>query len=219
MSIPRIYLDTADIEEIKDAVSTGLIEGIATNPEKVARSGKSYRQVVEEIREFFEGPIAVQAVGRTIEEICSCARKLHEIDPLLAIKITANQAGLAAVKVLVPEGVCTNATLIFNPTQGLLAGLAESPFISPFVSRAKMAGYDGIEVIRKIRQLLDAFELQKTVLIAASLKDVEQVIESILAGADAVAVPLPVFGAMCEHAQTSEGLEAFIKLYQSIPPS
>ena len=219
MSMPRIFIDTADVAQIKEAVSTGLVDGVATNPQKVAESGKSYRQVVEGIRKFFAGPIAVQAVGHSVEEICACARRLHQIDPLLAIKITANRNGLAAVKILVPEGVRTNATLMFNPMQALLAGLAGSPFISPFVGRANMAGFDGIANIRKMRQLLDAFELRNTCLIAASLKDVDQVIESILAGAHAVAVTFPIFEAMCEHPLTTDGLESFIKNYQTIPQS
>ena len=217
MSTPRVFIDTADVAQIKDAVSTALIAGIATNPEKIAQSGKSYRQVVTEIREFFDGPIAVQAVGRVRDEICECARRLHQIDPGLAVKITANKEGLAAVKTLVPEGIRTNATLIFNPTQGLLAGLAGSPFISPFIGRANMAGQDGIDTIGKIRALFDAWGIDQTVIIAASIKDVDQVIESVLAGAHSVAVPFPVFEAMCQHPLTEAGLDAFIENYKSIP--
>ena len=217
MSMPRVFLDTADVSQIEDAVSTGMIDGIATNPEKIAQAGKSYRQVVGEIRRCFDGPIAVQAVGRTRDEICECARHLHQIDPNLAVKIAANKEGLAAVRTLVPEGVCTNATLIFNPTQGLLAGLAGSPFISPFVGRAKMAGQDGIETIRQIRQLYDALAIDQTLIVAASIKDVDQVVQSLLAGAHCVAVPFAVFEAMCEHPLTTRGLDAFIEIYQGIP--
>lgn len=219
MSKLRIVLDTADVSQIKDAVSTGLIDAIATNPSKVAQAGKSYRQVVEEIRKFFEGLIMVQAVGETTEEICDCARRLHQIDPLLMIKITANKMGLAAVKIVVPEGVRTNATLIFNPTQALLAGLAGSTSVSVFVGRARMCGYDGIETIRKVRQLFDSFELKDTDIAACSIKDVEQVIDSIIAGAHTVAVPLNVFEAMCEHPLTNNGLDAFIEDYKTIPKS
>ena len=219
MSKLRIVLDTADVSQIKDAVSTGLIDAIATNPSKVAQAGKSYPQVVEEIRKFFEGLIMVQAVGETTEEICDCARRLHQIDPLLMIKITANKMGLAAVKIVVPEGVRTNATLIFNPTQALLAGLAGSTSVSVFVGRARMCGYDGIETIRKVRQLFDAFELKDTDIAACSIKDVEQVIDSIIAGAQTVAVPLNVFEAMCEHPLTDNGLDAFIEDYKTIPKS
>jgi transaldolase len=215
----RIVLDTADVSQIKDAVSTGLIDAIATNPSKVAQAGKSYRQVVEEIRKFFEGLIMVQAVGETTEEICDCARRLHQIDPLLMIKITANKMGLAAVKIVVPEGIRTNATLIFNPTQALLAGLAGSTSVSVFVGRARMCGYDGIETTRTVRQLFDAFELKDTDIAACSIKDVEQVIDSIIAGAHTVAVPLNVFEAMCEHPLTNNGLDAFIEDYKTIPKS
>ena len=215
----RIFLDTADVNQIKDAASTGLIDGVATNPNKVAESGMTYQQVVEAIRQFFDGPIAVQAIGQKTEEICDCAKRLHAIDPLLAIKITANKAGLAAVKILAAEGVRTNATLIFNPAQALFAALAGSPFISPFIGRAKMSGYNGIDAIRKMRQLMDAFELNRTNLIAASIKNVDQVIESIIAGAHSVAVTFPVFEAMCEHPLTSEGLEGFIEVYKTIPQS
>lgn len=215
----RIFLDTADVNQIKDAVSTGLIDGIATNPRKVAQSRQNYRQVVEAIRQFFDGPIAVQAIGETAEEICACARDLNKIDPLLAIKITANKAGLAAVKVLAPEGIRTNATLIFNPAQALLAARAGSPFISPFIGRARMAGNNGIAEIHKMRQLLDAWGLDKTNIVAASIKDVDQVIESIIAGAHSVAVPFPVFEAMCEHPLTASGLDDFSEAYRTIPDS
>lgn len=215
----RIFLDTADIAQIRDAVSTGLIDGIATNPHKIAESKKSYRQVIEDIRQYFDGPIAVQAVGQTVEEVCQVARQLHTIDPLLAIKITANKVGLAAVKILVSEGVRTNATLMFNPTQALLAALAGSPFISPFIGRAKMTGQEGIDAIAKMRKLMDAFNLNRTNLISASVKDVDQVIESIIAGANSVAVTFTVFESMCEHPLTSQGLDDFINIYKTIPKS
>lgn len=210
MGVPRIFLDTADIDQIRAAVSTGLIDGVATNPEKLAREGITVQAAVERIRAWFDGPIAVQALGRTTEELCDSARFLHGLDPLLAVKVTAHRDGLAAVRILAAEGVRTNATLIFNPTQGLLAGLAGSPYISPFVSRADMAGGDGTRLIADIRRLLDAFDCSATCLVAASLKDVDGVIRSIVAGAHAVAVPFPVFEAMCDHPLTREGDAAFL---------
>jgi transaldolase len=209
MTTPRVFIDTAEIGEIKDAVSTGLVDGVATNPNKIALSGKTYRQVLDEIRQVFKGPIAFQAMGNTTEEIIRHALEIHGMDPLLAVKIVANRIGLPAIKPLVAEGVRTNATLMFNPSQALLAGLAGSPFISPFIGRARMAGGDGIAEIAQMRKLLDAWGLDKTLIIGASIKDVAQVIDVILAGAHCVAVPFAVFTAMMEHPLTEQGYEHF----------
>ena len=218
MGIDRIFLDTAELGEIKDAVSTGLIGGIATNPSKIAKSGKTYEKVLDEIRQFFEGPIAFQALGRTVEEVVRHALEIHQMDPMLAVKVTANKVGLTAIGRLVPEGVRTNGTLIFNPAQGLMAGLAGSPFISPFIGRAKMIGHSGIDTIRTIRQLFDAFSIESTSIIGASIKDVDQVIEAILAGAHSVAVPFSVFEAMMEHPMTAQGLDHFLSEFERTRP-
>ncbi len=209
MTAYRIFLDTAELAEIRDAVSTGLVDGIATNPNKIAQSGKTYRQVLDEIRQCFAGPIAFQAMGQTTDEIIQHALEIHQMDPLLAVKVVANRTGLPALRPLVAAGVRTNATLMFNPTQALLAGLAGSPFISPFIGRARMTGSDGIEAIRQMRQLYDAWGLTQTVIIGASIKDVTQVIDVILAGAHSVAVPFAVFAAMMEHPLTAQGVQHF----------
>lgn len=210
MSGFRIFLDTAEVDEIRAAAATGLISGVATNPQKIMLSGKTYRQVLDEIRAFFDGPIAFQALGRDIDEVCRHAREIHAMDPSLAVKVTANGFGLAAVKRLAAEGVRTNATLIYNPTQALMAALAGSPFISPFIGRARMTGSDGIAAIGTMRQLLDAWNLTETCIIGASIKDVEQVIQVILAGAHSVAIPFAVFEAMMDHPMTALGLDAFL---------
>jgi transaldolase len=217
MSFPyRVFLDTADLGQIREAVQTGLICGIATNPQKVAASGKTYRQVVSEIREFFDGPIAVQAMGDNTAEIIAHARELHAIDPLLAVKVVANRIGLPAVKQLAAEGVRTNATLIFNPGQALLAGLAGSPFISPFIGRDRMVGHDGVETIRTIRGLYDSLGITNTCIIGASIKDVSQVIDCILAGAHAVAITFSIFEALMDHPLTERGLAGFRDCFETI---
>jgi len=216
MSTARIYLDSAELDQVKEAVSTGLVDGIATNPNKIALSGKTYRRVLEEIRGFFDGPIAFQAMGGTTEAIIRHAQEIHKMDPMLAVKVVADGAGLPAIKPLVAEGVRTNATLIFNPAQALMAGLAGSPYISPFIGRARMTGSDGIEAIRRMRQLYDAWGIDKTCIIGASIKDVEQVIDVILAGAHAVAVPFTVFKAMMEHPLTERGLAQFAEEFDRV---
>jgi transaldolase len=214
----RVILDTAEIAHIRDAAAAGLTDGVATNPTKVAQSGKSYKQVVAEIREVFDGPIAVQALGDTVDELCDCARRLHQISQSLVIKIATNKVGLAAIKRLTPEGIWTQATLVFSPAQALMAGLAGAPSISTFIGRATMAGADAIENVRKMRQVLDTFGI-KTVLMAASIKSVDQVINSIIAGADGVAIPYNIFEAMCDHPMTRDGLAGFTDDYKKIPKS
>jgi len=217
MKHPIVFLDTADVDEIRKALSTGIVDGIATNPEKIAASGKSYREVVEEIRRFFDGPIAVQAIGKNKDEIVNHALSLHRISKNLAVKITCNIEGIKAIRELVPQGVKTNCTLMYSATQGLAAGLAGSPFISPFVGRAESAGYNGIEVIRQIRCIFDSYEISSCI-IAASIKNVRQVTESILAGAHAVAVRWPIFENMINHPLTEFGYAGFEKVFQDIPP-
>lgn len=216
MSTPRIFIDTAELDEIKDAVSTGLVDGVATNPNKIAQSGKTYRQVLDEIRGLFDGPIAFQSMGATTEAIIKHAMEIHKMDSMLAVKVVANKVGLPAIKPLVAEGVRTNATLIFNPTQALMAGLAGSPFISPFIGRARMTGSDGIEAIARMREMYDAWGITDTCIIGASIKDVEQVIEVVMAGADSVAVPFPVFEAMMEHPLTTQGMDHFMSEFEKI---
>ncbi len=210
MSYPRLFLDTADVAEIREAVATGIIAGVATNPNKLMRSGIKPQDVVDEIRSFFDGPIALQALGRTADELEADGLRLNGLGPNLAVKIPTTFEGLKAITRLVPQGVATNATLVFNPGQGLAAGLAGSPYISPFIGRAVMMGGDGIAVIRDIRKCYDAFGIG-TCIVGASIKDARQAVEAIKAGAHAVAVTYPVFRGMLSHPATDAGLEEFIR--------
>jgi transaldolase len=217
ISYPRIFIDTANLDELKEAVSTGIVDGIATNPEKIAATEQGYGEVVSSIRKFYDGPIAVQSMGKTAPEIVTHALKLHHMDSNLAVKVTCNIEGIKAIKDLIPQGVRTNCTLIYSPSQGLSAGLAKSTFVSPFVGRSEMADHDGIELIRKIRRMYDAYGIE-TCIVAASIKSVRQVTESVLAGAHAVAVTWPVFAQMMNHPMTEHGYRGFEEVFRGIPP-
>ncbi len=153
------------------------------------------------------------------DNIVKEARGLARIHRNIAVKVPLMPEGLKAVKILSRERVKTNVTLCFSPTQALLAAKAGATYISPFIGRAKMVGQEGLDAIRKMRQVMDAFGLNRTNLIAASIKDVDQVIESILAGAHSVAITFPIFEAMCEHPLTTKGLDSFIEEYKTIPQS
>jgi transaldolase len=211
----RLILDTADIDQIERAIQSGVIGGIATNPSKVAETGKSVETVVREIASIFDGPIAVEAPSSRAEDIVREARELSKLGPNMAIKVATTFEGTKAISQLEKEGIKTNATLIFTPTQGLVAGLAGASFISPFVSRAKRIGIDAIDTISQIRKIYDAFGL-KTVIIAASIGNVEQVIDSIIAGADMVAVRYEIFEQMFKHSLTDEGARRFLQDSKSI---
>ncbi len=217
MKHPRIFIDTANLAELKEAVSTGIIDGIATNPEKIAATGQGYTEVISAIRDFYDGPIAVQSMGKTSSEIAEHALKLHNMDSNLAVKVTCNIEGIKAIGELVPQGVRTNCTLIYSPAQGLAAGLARSTFVSPFIGRSEMADYDGIELIRKIRKMYDSYNID-TCIVAASIKSVRQVTESVLAGAHAVAVTWSIFKNMINHPMTDHGYRGFEEVFRNIPP-
>lgn len=211
----RIFLDTADVSQIRDAISTGIVAGVATNPNKMAKAGRRYEEVIAEIRTFFDGPIAVEAISTKSDDIVTEALRLSELAPNLAIKIPANKEGIRAISQLVPQGVCTNATLIFNPGQALAAGLAGSPFISPFIGRATYYGQDGLQIFRDIRKMYDAYDI-KTTVIAASIKNVRDAIDAVIAGADSLALTYEVFNQLFDHFLTEQGIERFAADYRSI---
>ena len=211
----RIFLDTADLSQIRDAVSTGIVAGIATNPNKMAKVGRRYEDVIAEIRTFFDGPVAVEAISTKSADIVEEALRLSKMAPNLAIKIPANKEGIRAISQLVPQGVTTNATLIFNPGQALAAGLAGSPFISPFIGRATTYGTDGLQIFRDIRKMYDAYGI-KTCCIAASIKNVRDAIDAVIAGADSLALTYEVFEQLFDHFMTEKGIESFTADYKSI---
>ncbi len=212
----RIFLDTADVSQIRDAVSTGIVTGIATNPNKMAKAGRRYEDVIAEIRTFFDGPVAVEAISTKSADIVEEALRLSALAPNLAVKIPANKEGIRAISQLVPQGVCTNATLIFNPGQALAAGLAGSPFISPFIGRATYYGQNGLQIFRDIRKMYDAFNIRGTTVIAASIKNVREAIDAVIAGADSLALTYEVFEQLFDHFMTEQGIQRFTEDYKSI---
>lgn len=211
----RIFLDTANVEEIKEAVSTGIVDGIATNPNKMAQVGRRYADVINDIRAFFDGPIAVEAISTQCDDIVAEAKKLSGLSKNIVIKIPANKEGVKAISRLVPEGIITNATLIFNPAQALAAGLAGSPFISPFIGRVNACGQEGLALFSTVRKMYDAYGIT-TNMIAASIKNCRDAVDAVVAGADSLALTYPVFNEMFEHPLTSIGIEKFTADYNAV---
>jgi len=211
----RIFLDTANIQEIEEALSTGIVHGIATNPNKMFQVGRKYADVIKDIRSIFDGPVAVEAISTRAEDIIEEAQRLSDMSENMVIKIPGNKEGIKAIHKLVPMGITTNCTLIANPGQALAAGLVGSPFISPFISRVDYMGHDGMQLFRDVRKMYDFYGI-KSVVISASIKNCYDAIQSIIAGADAIAVTYPIFNQLFDHPMTREGIEKFTADYRAI---
>ena len=211
----RIFLDTANIKEIEEALKTGIVAGIATNPNKMSKAGRTYEDVLKDIRSIFDGPVAVEAISTKAEDIINEAQELSSMSENMVIKIPANLEGIKSINTLVPLGVNTNATLIFNPAQALAAGLAASPFISPFIGRVNDIGHDGLTLFKQVREIYDFYDIKSQV-IAASIKNCNEAINAVLNGADSLALTYKVFNQLFEHPLTEIGIENFTRDYDSI---
>ncbi len=206
----RFFIDTGEVEHVREAVESGVVQAVASNPQKLVATNKTREKFIEEVRQFTEVPIAVQAIKTTAPEIVQEAMYLSGLSKNVVVKIATNQEGIKAIIELVPQGVLTNSTLMFSPSQALVAGLAGSPYISPFVGRARDNAADGIRELAEMRRLYDAWGI-KTKIIAASIKDVRQAIDSIFAGVDAVAIPYKVFKDLFTHPLTRDGFDKFVE--------
>ena len=211
----RIFLDTANIHEIEDALSTGIVDGIATNPNKMFQVGRKYEDVIRDIRSIFDGPVAVEAISTKAEDIVEEAQRLSGMAKNMVIKIPGNKEGIKAISKLVPMGIATTCTLLFNPAQALAAGLAGSPFISPFIGRVNACGMDGMKLFSEVRKMYDFYNI-KSVVIAASIKNVYDAVQAVCAGADSLALTYEVFNQLFSHPLTEQGIEKFTADYRAI---
>jgi TalC/MipB family fructose-6-phosphate aldolase len=212
----KIFLDTADISFIESAYETGLLDGVTTNPSLILKSGRQLLEVIEEISNFQNlESISAEVVADTAEEMLSEAQKYYSISPAVTIKVPCTVEGLKSCKFLSDKGIKTNVTLVFSVAQAILASKAGATFISPFVGRWMDNSVDGIELIKNIRKAFD-YSGTSTQILAASLRDVRQVEQSALAGADVVTIPPVVFWAMYKNIMTDKGLELFQKDWEEV---
>jgi len=213
----KIFLDTADISLIKPAYETGILDGVTTNPSLILKSGRQLLEVIQEIATDFENleSISAEVVADTVEEMLSQAQQYYSISPAVTIKVPCTVEGLKACKFLSDKGIKTNVTLVFSVSQAILASKAGATFISPFVGRWMDNSIDGIELIKNIRKAFD-YSGTSTQILAASLRDVRQVEQSALSGADVVTIPPVVFWAMYKNIMTEKGLDLFQKDWDEV---
>lgn len=213
----KLFLDTADISLIRPAYDTGLIDGVTTNPTLILKSGKQLLDVISEIYSNFKNlkSISAEVVADTSEEMLAQAEKYYTISPSITIKLPCTVEGLKACKKLSCLGIKTNVTLVFSVSQAILAARAGATYISPFVGRCFDNSSDGIALIRNIRTVFDR-HLCSTRILAASLRDCNQVEKCALSGADVATLPPKVFWSMYENILTEKGMELFQKDWEEM---
>lgn len=211
----KIFIDTANIDEIKEVNSWGIIDGVTTNPSLIAKEGRVFEEVVKEIASIVDGPISAEVISLDHQGMLKEARELAKIDDNIIIKIPMTKEGLKAVKVLSEEGIRTNVTLIFSPSQALLAARAGASYVSPFIGRLDDIGNEGMKVIEDIVTIFDIHGIE-TEIIAASVRHQNHVLDAAMAGSDIATIPFKVLDQMLNHPLTNSGIESFLRDWEKV---
>jgi len=211
----EFFIDTADVAQIRKYYSLGVVDGVTTNPTLIAKCGRRFEDVVKEITEVVKGPISVEAISTTANELVAEAKKLSAFGEHIVVKIPMTAEGLKAVKVLNKIGIKTNVTLVFSSNQALLAAKAGATYISVFVGRLDDRGQDGMEVIGEVMQILDNYDLPSK-LIVASIRHPRHVTDSALLGAHIATIPPDIIEKMLSHPLTDDGLRIFARDWEKV---
>lgn len=206
----KFFIDTANIDEIKEANDLGVICGVTTNPSLIAKEGRDFIEVVKEITQIVDGPISAEVISLDHEGMVKEADKLSQIHKNIVIKLPMTAEGLKATKILSQRGIKTNVTLIFSSGQALLAARAGATYVSPFVGRLDDIGQNGLELIEEIADIFSVNAIE-TQIIVASVRNPIHVAQAARIGADIATVPLKVINQMIKHPLTDKGIENFIK--------
>ena len=211
----KLFIDTANIDEIKEINSWGVICGVTTNPSLIAKEGRDFKEVIKEITNIVDGPVSAEVISLESSGMIEEARELSKIHKNIIVKIPMTKEGLKAVKVLSSEGIKTNVTLVFSPAQALLAARAGATYVSPFVGRMDDIGNEGMNIIEDIVEIYNNYDIQ-TEIIAASIRHPIHVVEAAKMGADIATIPYKVFGQMVAHPMTDLGIERFLKDWEGL---
>ena len=205
----KFFVDTADVDEIKELAPSGLMDGVTTNPSLIMKSGRDFREVVAEICAITDGPVSAEVTAVEAPAMIEEGISLADIADNVVVKLPLTFDGLVACKALTDDGIDTNVTLCFSANQALLAAKAGATFISPFIGRLDDINIDGMELIRDIRMIYDNYNFE-TQILAASIRSANHVKDSALAGADVATVPPGVLKGLVKHPLTDKGLQAFL---------
>lgn len=211
----KLFIDTADVGQIREAWSWGIIDGVTTNPTHVAKTGRKPREVYQEICEIVDGPVSLETVSLTADEIVLEARELAKIHPNVVIKVPIIREGLKAVKILTDEGLRTNVTVTFSPLQALLAAKVGASYISPFVGRLDAVGHDGMELVRQIRTIYHNYAFT-TEIITAAVRHPQHALQAALIGSDIATMGFDVLQQLYQHPLTDIAQDLFLKDWAKI---
>lgn len=211
----KFFLDTANIEEIKDANRMGMVDGVTTNPSLIAKEGRDLKEVVTEICSIVDGPISAEVIATDVDGMVAEGRELAKLHKNIVIKIPMLIDGLKAVRQLAAEGIKTNVTLIFSPLQALMAAKAGATYVSPFVGRLDDVSQEGMELVEQIVEMYANYGFE-TEVIVASVRSPMHVLESALMGADIATIPYNVLSKLAAHPLTDKGLKAFLADYEKM---
>ncbi len=211
----KFFIDTANIKEIREAASLGILDGVTTNPSLVFKEGKDFRKLLDEILKIVDGPVSAEVISTDYEGILKEARELAAIHKNIVVKVPLIKEGLKAVKTLSDEGVKTNVTLCFSPTQALLAAKAGGTYISPFVGRLDDISTNGMELIQQIVEIYRNYNLETQVLVA-SIRNPLHLVEAALIGADVCTIPFDVINKLFNHPLTDNGLDKFLSDWKKL---
>ena len=211
----KFFLDTANLTEIREVAGWGFLDGVTTNPSLCSKENVRFEDLIREIAEVCAGPVSVECVSATADELLPEARKLAQLGKNVVIKIPIGLEGLKATRLLAQEGIGVNTTLVFSPTQALLAAKAGSRFVSPFIGRLDDIGQEGMDLVRQILAIYDNYGFE-TEVIVASIRHPVHVLQAALAGADISTIPFSVIEKLVRHPLTDAGLAKFLKDWEKV---
>jgi transaldolase len=213
----KFFIDTANVDEIREAASLGILDGVTTNPSLVAKEGRDFHQVLREICSIVNGPISAEVTATDRDGMLEQGLELAKIHPNITIKVPLTKDGLQACKALREKDIKVNVTLCFSPSQALMAAKAGATFISPFVGRLDDISHEGMDLIQQIRIIYDNYGYD-TEILAASIRSPMHVVDSAMAGADVATIPYKVVMQLIHHPLTDIGLEKFMADWKKMKP-
>jgi len=212
----KFFIDTADVNEIREAHELGLVDGVTTNPSLIAKSGRKFEEVINEITGIVDGPISAEVISLEHEGMIREALELTKIHRNIVIKLPMTPEGLKATKTLSGKGIKTNVTLIFTPLQALLAAKAGATYVSPFVGRLDDISQNGMTIIEEIRTIFDNYGMSAEIIVA-SIRNPIHVLDSALIGADVATIPYSVMMQLAKHPLTDAGIKKFLEDWEKVP--